>query len=65
MEILIGFISLLALVGFFILCSDIGKMRTAQKQTNKFLAEQNNLLSEQITIMRSQNSKDNDDGFKY
>lgn len=53
MEVIASIIGFFAIIGFFILCNDVGKMRTAQKQANKLLAEQNNLLSEQITLLKS------------
>jgi hypothetical protein len=39
MIFLASVIALLVIIGFFILCNDVGKMRTAQKQANKLLAE--------------------------
>jgi len=50
--LIIGLVALLAIIGFFILCDDIAKMKKNQVYTNKLLAEQNNLLSEQIIIMK-------------
>ena len=53
MEVIASIIGFFAIIGFFILCNGVRKMRTAQKQANKLLAEQNNLLSEQITLLKS------------
>jgi hypothetical protein len=65
MEVIASIIGFLAIIGFFILCNDVGKMRTAQKQTNKFLAEQNNLLSEQINLIKEAIRKDKGDDLHF
>lgn len=52
-----GLVALIAIIGFFILCNDISRMKQYHIYTNKLLADQNNLLSEQITIMKGNNGK--------
>ena len=52
MEIIISIISLFLIIGFFVIVETIKKIRTWQDQMYKLMKEQNDLLSEQLTIMK-------------
>jgi len=52
MEIIISIISLFLIIGFFVIVETIKKIRTKQDHMYKLMKEQNDLLSEQITIMK-------------
>jgi len=52
MEIIILVISLFLIIGFFVIVETIKKIRTKQDHMYKLMKEQNDLLSEQLTIMK-------------
>jgi len=53
MEIIASIIGLLVLIGYFVQIENVKKIKFKQEAIYKLLAEQNNLLSEQITIMKA------------
>jgi hypothetical protein len=52
MEVIASIIGFLVLAGYFIQIENVKKIKVKQEAIYKLLAEQNNLLSEQITIMK-------------
>jgi hypothetical protein len=54
MEVLSAILGLLIICGFFVIVQTVKKIKYKQDLIYKLMAEQNNLLSEQITIMRDQ-----------
>ena len=58
MEIIASIIGLLVIIGYFINIENVKKIRIKQEAIYKVLAEQNNLLSEQVNIMKDSYKKD-------
>jgi len=58
MEFIAGIIGLLLIVGFFRIVQLVNKMKYKQDMMYKLMAEQNALLSEQITIMKGNYNPD-------
>ena len=52
MEFIASILGLLMIIGFFVIVQTVKKIRYKQDLIYKLIAEQNNLLSEQITIMK-------------
>lgn len=52
MEIVAGILSLIAFIGFVILCETVKKIRINQEKTNRLLTDMNNQMSEQISILK-------------
>jgi hypothetical protein len=59
METIISIIGLLVLIAFIILTENVKKIKNRQEMIYKVLADQSNLLSEQITIMKGEYKPDN------
>jgi len=52
MEVIASIVGFLVIIGYFINIENVKKIRNKQNAIYKLMAEQNNLLSEQITIMK-------------
>ena len=52
MEFIASILGLLMIIGFFVIVQTVKKIRYKQDLIYKLIAEQNKLLSEQITIMK-------------
>ena len=52
MEIVIIILGIIGLILFLNLCNDISEIKKDQRKANRLQADQNNLLREQITIMK-------------
>jgi hypothetical protein len=59
MEVVIGIISLFMIVAFFGIGNNLRKLLNTQNAALKAIHEQNNLLSEQITILKGDYKPDN------
>jgi hypothetical protein len=57
MEVIGSIIGLLVLIGYFILIGNVKSIKIKQESIYKLLAEQNNLLSEQITLMKDERDR--------
>lgn len=58
MEIVAGILSLLIIVAFFGIHSNIKKLLSTQNDAYKILVDQNNQLSELITILKDKETSD-------
>lgn len=52
MEVIGAILSLFIIIGFFVIVQTVKKIKYKEDLIYKLLADQNNLLSEQITIMK-------------
>jgi len=61
MEVLASILGLFMIIGFFVIVQTIKKIIYKQDLMYKLIAEQNNLLNEQITIMKGNYKPDGED----